>query len=117
MTKKLGLKTVEFLRACGYLDTFIERRKPTDRLVQDLGIDGDNLMDDLKVLQERFKVDMKDFRFELYSPTELSKDAFFFGLLPRWLATKGRQAKYRPITLELIERSIAQKRWADSIDA
>jgi hypothetical protein len=82
-------------------------------LVHDLRVDGDGLLDDLQILQERFQVDMSNFRFDRYSPSEVSVDTLL-ALFP--LMRRLRYAKYRPITLDLIERSIAERRWPDPED-
>src|SRR5476649_340929 len=80
-------------------------------------LSGDDARDDFKILHDQFGVDLSDFEFKAYFPSELSMDAFFLTFRPL-LRMIGLQRivicicdKYLRVTLGMIESAIRQRKW------
>ena len=93
----------QFVTVCGLnAPRFGELCYETE-LVRDLGIDGDDLLDCIEILRDRFDVDLSDFQWKCY----MHDEAHFLD----WPSAKRQDVKLRPITLKLIKEIINSKRW------
>ena len=116
--KPVGELASVYLKKCGYTDAKIGSWTSETRLLHDIGLSGDDVLDEFKILQDEFGVDLSDFEFNKYFPSELSTDAFLLILRPL-LRAVGLQRivihifdKYSEFTLGMIESTIRQKKWA-----
>ncbi|OAI58779.1 hypothetical protein RSP795_22635 [Ralstonia solanacearum] len=86
---------------------------------------GDDILDEFKILQDAFGVNLSGFEFNKYFPSELSKDAYVISTR-RLLHTIGLHkiadylyeriveracSKYAEISLGMIELTLRQKKW------
>ncbi|MHA6824557.1 hypothetical protein ACQUKI_23880 [Ralstonia pseudosolanacearum] len=114
-----------YLKKCGYSVEKINSWTSETRLLHDLGLCGDDILDEFKVLQDEFGVDLSDFEFKKYFPGELSKDAYVvstrrllhaIGLhkIADYLYKKIVERvfrKYMEVSLGMIESTLRQKKW------
>jgi Protein of unknown function (DUF1493) len=68
-----------YLSELGYGADQIARMHPGTRLVQDLHLDGDDFIEAMELLAQKYKVDMRDFDFAKYASSEGEL------LVPRWV--------------------------------
>ncbi|QIR26887.1 MULTISPECIES: DUF1493 family protein [Kluyvera] len=132
-SRQLGPIIIYFLKTARFSEKEIALLTYDTRLFHDLDLFGDTAENILEILQREFNVDMSSFKFDKYFPTEYSQDVkhidklntllfFKFNAIARkhFLNIKekvdGIYANYRPITLHMIEMSIREKKWADSIE-
>lgn len=123
--KPVGELTSEYLKKCGYSAAKIDSWTSNTRLLHDLDLCGDDILDEFKILQDNFGVDLSDFEFKKYFPSELSKDAYLISAR-RLLHTIGLHKiadylykrivdriydKYSEVSLGLIEATIRQRKW------
>jgi hypothetical protein len=113
----VGELTSAYLKKCGYSTATIDSWTSGTRLLHDIGLCGDDVLDDFKVLHDQFGVDLSGFEFKKYFPSELSTDALLLTLRP-FLRAVGLQRlinrvykRYPEVTLETIESVIKQKKW------
>jgi hypothetical protein len=102
---------IKWLEACGYPRELIERYHPQTRLVQDIGIVGPALEEQLQVLQDVFHVDFSEASVGRYFPSPLGIDALVISILPRSNWAKKVLERYPPITLGMIGEAIENKKW------
>jgi len=81
------------------------------RFFHDIGSYGDNAVDDLTLIQKEFEVDFSPLPFKKYFPGA-------FGWEPLVLTVSWNSAwasrikeKYSPITLDMLEEAIHQRKW------
>jgi hypothetical protein len=80
------------------------------RLVQDLGLVGDDLMDAMEILTDEFGVDLSRFDSRMYSPPE--GDLLFPNTLLNYLRGRTRKLdSFPPLTLKMILQAIKLRRW------
>ena len=115
--KPVGELASAYLKKCGYSDAKIDSWTGETRLLHDIGLSGDNVLDEFKILQDQFGVDLSGFEFKKYFPSELSTEAFLLALRPL-LCAVGLQRivihicdRYPEVTLEMIESAIRQRKW------
>ncbi|MFC4158998.1 hypothetical protein [Chitinimonas lacunae] len=119
LEKPVGALARAYLKALGYDDSIIETWTEGTRLLHDLGICGDSIVEDLEVLHRKFGVDLTSFNVWAHFPSELSMDALLALLLPierylRGAAIVRRFDKiYPPVSLRMIEDAIANGRLVD----
>lgn len=107
----VGELTRQYLLQCGYPDDQISKFSGETRLLQDIGLFGDDADEELTLLKKKFDVNFSNFPFYKYFPGERGWDHFvlsFFGKT-RWGDSVKR--KYPPITLNMIEQSMRNRRW------
>ena len=68
----VGELTAAYLRKCGYSEDKIGSWTNQTRLLHDIGLCGDDVLDEFKILQDEFDVDLAGFGFEKYFPAEFS---------------------------------------------
>jgi hypothetical protein len=111
MTPPVGHLTARYLARCGYKPEQIKEWSGCTRLLQDIGLTGDNAWDEFTLMHKEFGVDLTHFAMDRYFPSELSSDSLILNFLWRTpLAERVRQ-KYPEITLEMIERVLTVKAW------
>ncbi|MFJ4143844.1 hypothetical protein [Pseudomonas sp. NPDC089734] len=123
--KPVGELTTMYLKKCGYSVEKIDSWTSETRLLHDLGLCGDDILDEFKILQDEFGVDLSDFEFKEYFPSELSKDACVISV-HRLLHMVGLHkiadcaykkvvgrtcSKYAEVSFGMIESTLRQKRW------
>lgn len=108
----VGPLTTEYLRRRGYKREQINRFTGETRLFQDIGLYGDNADDDLRALEQEFKVDLSSFPFHRYFPGETGLHHFILTFFWRTKWGENVRQKYPPLTLDMIEESMNKKRWA-----
>lgn len=115
--KPVGELTSAYLKRCGYPVVQIGSWTSETRLLQDLGLCGDDVLDDFKILKDEFGVDLSGFELKRYFPSELSMEAFLLAIRPL-LRVVGLQSvvarihkRYPEVTLGMIESVIRQKTW------
>jgi len=113
MQKPLGPQAIKHLETCGYSAQKIAKLSGDTRLFHDMNLFGDNIADEFQLMQKEFGVDFNTFHFSKYFPSEVGYDWEHFVLLflrgTRW--AKKAKDKYPPITLDMIEQTISQKKW------
>ncbi|MBK7491517.1 MAG: hypothetical protein IPI17_05490 [Nitrosomonas sp.] len=124
-TKPVGELTSMYLKRCGYSPSEIESWSSETRLLHDLGLCGDDILDEFKILQDEFGVDLSGFDCAKYFPSELSKDAYLIsthrilsavGLskAANYIYKRGVEracSKYQAVSLGMIESTIRQRKW------
>jgi hypothetical protein len=119
--RPVGELTLAYLKRCGYSTTKIDSWTSETRLLHDLGLCGDDLLDEFKILQDEFGVDLSEFEFKKYFPGELSMDAYFITIRQLLRAVGlGKVVdhvcdKYTGISLGMIESAIRQRKWISSV--
>jgi|ERR1043165_2354881 len=111
MNNDLDAKTVEWMRRCGHSDKAISSYSKETELFHDLGILGDTAVEQLQVLRNEFGVDFTEFNIDQHFPTELSPDAVLetmYRLFRLSRCLNSITAKYKPITLGMIQDAITQ---------
>lgn len=115
MPEKLTNEVLEYLRLCGLSEKKIGKCDLDTRLYHDLGYYGDVAEANMELLESRFHVDLTDFRFDQYFPSEYWGENYAAKII-NWAVpfvgakNRGRQT-YPPITLEMIGNVIRQKKW------
>ena len=124
-TKPVGELTLMYLKRCGYSLSEIESWSSETRLLHDIGLCGDDILDEFKILQDEFGVDLSGFEFAKYFPNELSRDAYLISVrrilssigLPtvaNYIYKRGVErtcSKYQEVSLGMIESTIKQRKW------
>jgi hypothetical protein len=115
--KPVGELTLAYLKRCGYSAAKIDSWTSETRLLHDLGLCGDDILDEFKILQDEFGVDLSEFDFKKYFPSEPSMDAYFI-TIRRLLRAVGLGkvvnrvcGKYPAVSLGKIESTISQRKW------
>lgn len=104
-------KALEWLEACQYPQELIDSSRKETRLVQDIGIVGHALEEQLQILRDVFHVDFSGASLAKYFPSILGMDALVISVLPRSGWAKRILERYPPITLGMIDEAIRNKRW------
>lgn len=119
--RPVGDLTLQYLQRCGYAEGEISAWTSETRLLHDMWLCGDDILDELEVLVRDFGVDLSELKVEKYFPREFSNDAFIIAIR-RLLRAIGLERvvdkileKYSPITLGMVEAAILNKRWDDNI--
>lgn len=132
-SRLLGPTIICFLKKARFSEKEIALLTYDTRLFHDLDLFGDTAEDVLEILQREFNVDMSSFNFDKYFPAEFSKDVKYIDKLntllffklnaiarKHFLSIKEKvdeiYVNYHPITLRMIEMSIMEKRWVESIE-
>lgn len=111
METSVGPLTTMYLERCGYTEGQIGRWDGETRLLQDIGLAGDNAWDEFSLMRQEFGVDLTGFEMDTYFPSELSWETLMVSLF-WWTKVAHRiKDKYPPITLAMIERVLVTKRW------
>ena len=110
MSERLSEQVKEWLRECGYSEIDMAGLSGRTRLLHDMKLLGDTAEEQLVMLRDQFGVDMRRFEFNQYFPNEFSLDAFVLTLLP-WHILRRLLVKYRPLSLGMIDRVLAEKKW------
>lgn len=98
----------DFLKRAGYSNSRIDTMCPETRLLQDLRLAGDNLLDTLELLRDQFGVDFSDFDWSKYTPSEAQ---YRFNVLGRLIGAQKKLESFEPITLSMVARALHLKRW------
>ncbi|MGZ5914903.1 MAG: DUF1493 family protein [Hyphomicrobium sp.] len=100
----------QFLKRIEYSDAQIERMQLDTRLLQDLHLQGDNLLDTLELMHKDYGVDFANFDWRRYTPSEGARLAPMPLIL--WLLGKYRRAEdYEPLTLGTVAAALRNKTW------
>lgn len=102
-----------FLKRLEFTDEQISGFSLSTSLQHDLGEIGDNLLDDLEVMHREFGVDLTNFNWTRYTPSE-GERLFPASLLSRLRGTYRPLAEYEPITLGLLARALQTKMWPEA---
>jgi hypothetical protein len=106
-----------YLKELGYSEQRIARMNGNTRLFHDLGIYGDNALEDFQLLQDKFGVDLSDFDFRKYFPPQFEGrnrlEAFILTSIPFASRIVRSRRTYSPLTLEMIDRALRAKRWVE----
>lgn len=118
----VGQLASAYLKKCGYPVEKINSWTSETRLLHDIGLCGDSILDDFKILQDEFDVDLSDFEFKKYFPTELSTESLLLTLRPllravglQWVVNNIYH-KYPEVTLGMIESTIRLRKWVSERD-
>ncbi|MCC8968403.1 DUF1493 family protein [Bradyrhizobium sp. Pear76] len=111
MGTPVGPLTKMYLSRCGYSDSQIDSWNSETRLLQDIGLAGDNAWDEFSRMHREFGVDLTGFEVDRYFPPELSWTNLAMSLLWRTELGNRLRNKYPPISLGLIECVLAAKKW------
>jgi len=121
----VGELTAAYLRKCGYSEEKIGSWTSKTRLLHDIGLCGDDVLDEFKILQDEFDVDLSDFEFEKYFPAEFSKGAYLISAR-RLLCSIGLNKladlmykngvericrQYPEVSFEMIESTLRRRKW------
>jgi hypothetical protein len=112
LSNQLPPKVVEWLVACEYPQALIDRYGVQTRLVQDIGIIGHTLEQQLQILREVFHVDFGETSFANYFPSQLGWEAVVISMWPRSSWARRILERYPPITLGMVDEAIRNKKWA-----
>ena len=107
-----------FLKDCGERNNRIEACHMNTRLYHDLGIYGEAAEDYIDVLASKYNVDMTDFDLDRYFPPEFAGKTkltraliWTFPYIWKLFSPRDQDSNYLPLTLEMIEQAIHQKKW------
>ena len=107
----------EYLKRCGLSDSKLAQCNESTRMYHDLDLYGDIAEAYMEVLGKQYQVDLANFQFEKFFPTEFQgKNMLTRTLL--WLIPFANMASrqrnnYQPLTLSMIDRAIRTKHWQD----
>jgi hypothetical protein len=113
MTSPVGPLTARYLARCGYKPEQIRKWSGGTRLLQDIGLTGDNAWDEFTIMHKEFGVDLTNLAMDRYFPSELSTEALILRNLWRTKMAERIRQKYPEITLEMIENALAAKAWVN----
>lgn len=111
MANQIPPKALEWLVACQYPRELIDSYRTETRLVQDIGIVGHALEEQLQILRDVFQVDFSGVSVAKYFPSSLGTEALIISVWPRSSWAKRVLERYPPITLGMIDEAIRNKRW------
>lgn len=111
MANQIPPKALEWLVACQYPQELINTYRTETRLVQDIGIVGNTLEEQLQVLRDVFHVDFSGVSPAKYFPSRLGIEALVISVRPRSRWAKKVLERYPPITLGMIDEVIRNKKW------
>jgi len=111
MTSSVGPLTKHFFKKCGYKDAQITSWSAQTRLLQDIGLAGDSAWEEFTTMHREFGVDLTGFEVGRYFPPEVSHDTFILRLFAWTKCGRRVKEKYPPITLEMVEEVLRNKRW------
>jgi hypothetical protein len=111
----------KYLKDCGEREKRIEACHMDTRLFHDLGIYGEAAEDYIDVLVNQYNVDMTGFDFARYFPPEFAGKTMLtraliwtFPYIWKLFSPRDEGSDFLPLTLEMIEQAIHQKRWPSS---
>jgi hypothetical protein len=107
----LGPSVTDFLMRCGYRDDQLAQFTRETRLLHDMGLFGDDVDDELSILSTEFSVDLSTFQMRKYFPGETGWDHFILTFFKNTSWGHRVMQKYSPITLDMIDQAIANKKW------
>jgi acyl carrier protein len=112
MDAEILTKVIEFI--AGQSGASVSRITPKTRLLEDLGIDGDDASEILIEFATRFKVDLGEFEFGRHFGPECGYMPFYS--LFCWLFRVRRQ-KIEPVTIEDLVKAVENNAWIYSSSA
>ncbi len=86
---------------------------PATRLCEDLGQTGDEANDFIEKFFKHFEVDAGDFDFHRYFLME--GEGLLYSAFRQWILRKPHTRKREPITLAMLHRVAASKRWNSQV--
>ena len=105
----------DYLKRCGLPDSKLLGCSEGTRMYQDLGLYGDTAEAYMDVLAKEYYVDLRNFQFERYFPSEFQGRTFasrvLLWLVPFASSVARRRGNYQALTLGMIDRAIRTKRW------
>jgi hypothetical protein len=107
----VGPLTIQYLQRCGYSEKQTARFDGGTRLLQDVGLFGDNAYDELELLAKEYGVDFSGFDIQKYFPGNFGREPFVLTFLPSSTWADRVRKRYPPITFDMIESVIANKKW------
>lgn len=116
-TNPVGPLASAYLMKCGYSAETIDAWTSETRLLQDIGLCGDDILDELMIMREEFGVDLSMCDYMKFFPSERSMDALLISIRPLLRAVGLKpvvdriHAKYPPVTLGMIESVMLQRKW------
>jgi len=111
MKSRVGPLTAEFFKKCGYDDARIRSWSGETRLLQDLGLTGDDAWDEFTAMDRDFGVDLTGFSVDRYFPPELSRENLIVRLFGWTRAARRVRDRYPEITLDMVEATLLSKKW------
>lgn len=112
----------DFLKHCGVRKRLIAQSTSETRLYHDLGLYGDVAEASMEALEERYSVDMSQFRFERYFPPEFIGNSNFRSLIYSAIPLLGHlhrrrnRSNYKPLNLAVVDEVIKAKRWLETAE-
>lgn len=119
MSNELSIELRDYLKRCGLSRRVTATCSNVTRLYHDLGIYGDIAENCMEVLADEYGVDLSEFEFSRYFPSEfVGKNALTRALL--WIVPFAGHAarargKYLPLTLEMLDEALQKKSWKDVV--
>lgn len=115
---KLSKELVQYLTLCGYSESQINGYTLNTKLYHELGVYGDEALEYISNLEGAFGVDLSSFVFEEYFPDEFpgktKGQKVLYWFFP-WLSRNTQTSKvYKPVTLNMVEQSILNKKWLEA---
>jgi hypothetical protein len=108
----------EWLKICSISTLIAKKCSMETRLYHDLGFYGDIAESYMEVLIEHFEVDMSDFQFERYFPSEFPNSSkisnFLITYIPFFRYLFERRSTYLPLPLSKIYQAISDKKWHEN---
>ncbi|GHT99893.1 hypothetical protein FACS1894154_07900 [Betaproteobacteria bacterium] len=105
----------EYIKLCGLNESKIDKFGVHVRMYHDLGVYGNAALSCLEILKSRFQVDLSDFQFDRFFPRECVKSRMLAHVLRIPLVgalVKVRlRDKYLPLSLDMIDDAIRERRW------
>jgi Protein of unknown function (DUF1493) len=110
-------KTREYLLVCGHDPTLISTWSSETELIKDIGIIGDDFLDEIEMLHTKFGVDLSEFVWTRHTPKEISSESALFAERKfwNWLRpgyVESRFVKYERVTLGMIGKALELGKWA-----
>ena len=110
MAEPISPALMQHLEGCGYKPA-VKKWNAETRLFQDVGLFGDNAVDDLVLLAKTFKVDLSNFPFSKYFPGNYGREPLVLTFFWRSKWADEIRKRYPPITWGMLDAAIEQKKW------
>lgn len=112
MAKDIGPLTLEVLKKCGYSDSKINKFSGQTRLYHDLGMWGDDSIEFLELIEKDYNVDLSNFPLDDYFRPEFYHGPANWKKRLKWLILgREKRKSYKEFTLNMLERTLATKKW------
>ncbi len=109
-----------YLLECGFKKSSINEFDGNTRLWHDLGVYGDIAESYIELMRDKYGVDISNFCFDDYFPTDFSGGStfqiFIFSAIPFLRNRYNKKQPFKPLTLATVEKVLSSKVFEDEIN-